>query len=57
LQTDLPENKFTEKEKQDQALTIELIRLYMLIVIQDISKITVYDSLLMYFLAVIGVDI
>ncbi len=45
-----------KEEEQDQALTT-LMRLCMAVVMQDISKVTVYQSLLMHFLAVIGVDI
>jgi hypothetical protein len=57
LQTDPPENKFIKKEKRDQVLTTELMQLYILIVIQDINKISVYNSLLIYFIAIISVDI
>jgi hypothetical protein len=56
LQTDPPENKFIEEEKQDQVLTIELIQFYILIVMQDMSKISVYDFPLIYFMAIMGVD-
>jgi len=56
LQTDPPENEFTEKEKRNRTLTTEVIQLCILIVMQDISKISVYDSPLMHFLAVISVD-
>jgi hypothetical protein len=37
-------------------LTIELIQFCILIVMQDMSKISVYDSPLMHFIAIIGVD-
>jgi hypothetical protein len=56
LQTDLPEDEFTEEEERDQVLTTELIQFCMLIVIQDMSKISVYDSPLMHFMAIMGVD-
>jgi hypothetical protein len=56
LQTDLPEDKFIEEEERDQALTTELMQFCILIVMQDMSKISVYDSPLMYFMAIIGVD-
>jgi len=56
LQTDPSEDEFTEEEEQDQALTTELMQFCMLIVMQDMSKITVYDSPLMHFLAVMGID-
>ena len=54
MQTNPPEDEFIEEKEQDQALT-ELIQLCILIVIQDMSKITVYDSPLMHFLAVIDI--
>jgi hypothetical protein len=56
LQTDPPEDEFTEEEERDQALTTELMQLCMLIVMQDMSKISVYDSPLMHFMAIMGVD-
>jgi hypothetical protein len=34
----------------------ELMQFCMLIVMQDISKITVYNSLLIHFIAIIGID-
>jgi hypothetical protein len=56
LQTDPWEDEFTEEEERDRELTTELMRFCMLIIMQDMSKITVYDSPLMHFLAVMGVD-
>jgi phosphopantetheine adenylyltransferase len=56
LQTDPPKDKFTKKEKRNRALTTEVMRLCILIVMQNISKISVYDSLLMHFLAVIDIN-
>lgn len=56
LQTNPPEDEYTDEEEQDRELTTELMRFCMLIVMQDMSKITIYDSPLMHFLAVIGVD-
>jgi hypothetical protein len=56
LQTDLPEDEFIEEEERDQVLTIELMQFCILIVMQDMSKISVYDSPLMHFMAIIGVD-
>ena len=56
LQTDPPEDEFTEEEERDQALTTELMQFCMLIVMQDMSKISVYDSPLMHFMAIMGVD-
>lgn len=56
LQTDPPEDEFTEEEEQDQALTTELMQFCMLIIMQDMSKISVYDSPLMHFMAIMGVD-
>ena len=56
LQTNPPEDEYMEEAEQDRELTTELIRFCMLIVMQDMSKITVYDSLLMHFLAIIGID-
>jgi hypothetical protein len=32
------------------------MQLYILIIMQDISKITVYNSLLMHFMAILGID-
>jgi hypothetical protein len=56
LQTNPPEDEFTEEEERDQALTTELMRLCIGIVMQDMSKISVYDSPLMHFMAIMGVD-
>jgi hypothetical protein len=56
LQTGMPEDEYTDEREQDQALTTALMRFCMLIIMQDISKITVYESPLMHFLAVLGVD-
>lgn len=56
LQTDPPEDVYTEVEEQDQELITTLMRLCMAIVMQDMSKMTVYQSPLMHFLAVMGVN-
>ena len=52
-----PEDPFTEVEDQDQELTNELIRFCQLVLTQDASKHkSVYESPLMHYLAVLGVD-
>lgn len=56
LQTEPLEDEYTDEREQDQELTTALMRFCMAVIIQDISKITVYDSPLMHFLAVMGVD-
>lgn len=50
LRTALPEGE------EDSILTTELMRFCMAVVMQDMSKVTVYESPLMHFLAVMGVD-
>jgi hypothetical protein len=56
LQTEPPGDEYTDEREQDQELTTALMRFCMAVVMQDMSKITVYDSPLMHFLAVMGVD-
>lgn len=47
---------FTDPSKQDGQLTQELLRLCFIIVQQSLEMKRVYQSLLMYLLAVIGID-
>jgi hypothetical protein len=56
LQSEPPEDEYTDEREQDPELTTALMRFCMAVVMQDTSKITVYDSPLMHFLAVMGVD-
>lgn len=56
LQTNPPEDEYTDPSEQDQELTIAIMRFCMYVVMQDTSRITVYESPLMHFLAVMGVD-
>ena len=56
LQTNPLEDEYIEEAEQDRELMTELMRFCILIVMQDMSKITIYDSLLMHFLAVMGID-
>ena len=57
LQVDGPDDEFTEEKERDYELTTELMRFCMLMVMQDTSRFnSVYDSPLMHYLAVRGVD-
>ena len=56
LQIEPPEDEHTDEKEQDKELTTTLMRFCMAVVMQDTSKVTVYDSPLMHFLAVMGVD-
>jgi hypothetical protein len=47
LQTDSPEDEFTDEKRQEKELMTELMRFCMLVEMQDVSKVTVYDSPLM----------
>lgn len=57
LMTPCPDDPTTELEDQDHDLTIEVMRFCQLVVMQDMGKHeSVYDSPLMHYLAVMGVD-
>lgn len=57
LMTPCPDDPTTEVEDQDQELTSELMGFCQLVVMQDMGKQkSVYDSPLMHYLAVMGVD-
>ena len=57
LRTDPPiEEAANEESEQDRALTSVVMRLCMLVVMQDTSRIPLYESPLMHYLAVRGID-
>jgi hypothetical protein len=56
LETDCPEADSTDEKDQDPELTSVLMCLCMLTVMQDTSRIGLYDSPMMHYLAVRGVD-
>jgi hypothetical protein len=56
LKNNCPEDEYTDEKEQDPELTSRLMQLCMLVVMQDTSKVSLYASPLMHYLAVRGVD-
>jgi hypothetical protein len=56
LKIEPPDDPYDEESEQDQELTYELMNLCQLVLMQDTSRIPLYESPLMHYLAVRGID-
>jgi len=56
VETDEPEPEGSDEEEEEDELASAVMRLAMAVIMQDISRMDIYGSPLMHFLAVMGVD-